>query len=84
MVRMRTTKGKRNTRRSQHGIAAVGSTQEGEVMRLRHHASRETGTYRGREVLDTVKRTQRLARRKSNESDEKRTEEQTAPPSAAL
>ena len=51
MVRMRMTKGKRNERRSHHKTALPTQTNEGETPRLRHHASRKTGLYRGKSVL---------------------------------
>ncbi len=83
MVRMRTTKGKRNTRRSHHGTTLPGHTRENGVARLRHRASRITGVYRGRNVIDTAKRESRLMRRKSADTgEEQRTEEQASLPAS--
>ena len=68
MVRMRTTKGKRNKRRSHHGVT---------TSLLRHHASRKTGMYRGRQVF-VVKQKQRD---ETTSSEEKATTEVAEAPS---
>ena len=52
MVRMRTTKGRRNNRRAHHGVQQPEQTSDGEGVHIRHRASRETGKYRGRMVLN--------------------------------
>lgn len=52
--RMRHTKSKTARRRSHHRADAPTLTQESGVARLRHRASRTTGMYRGRQVLNVA------------------------------
>lgn len=50
----KTSKSKRNMRRSHHALTAanwVEDTQTGEAVR-RHHVDLKTGMYRGRQVLE--------------------------------
>ncbi len=81
---MRITKGKRNSRRAHHGVTIPAYTMEGGTPRLRHRASRITGMYRGRQVLDVSKREERRKKRKNQgeatETDEKKTVEQVQSP----
>jgi len=51
---MRHTKGKARRKRSHHGIDKPALTNEGGVAHMRHRASRQTGMYRGRRVIDTA------------------------------
>ena len=74
MVRMRSTKGKRNLRRSHHNVSAPTLTQEGEVMRRRHYGSRLTGLFRGKKVMDVK------VKEKDVKTDEKRTSEEASVP----
>ena len=80
MVRMRMTKGKRNSRRSHHGAAVAGYTQESGVYRMRHRAGRVTGLYRGRTVLDTAKRAEKKRGKEERNDGEKRTVERAEAP----
>lgn len=66
-VRMRHTKGHRNNRRSHHALAkpAVGVEGDAKVPHLRHRASAVTGTYRGRQVLDVVKKQTKKVQKKA-------------------
>ena len=84
MVRMRSTKGARNSRRSHHGLAVPEHTQESEGPSLRHHISRITGRYRGKEIINVSKRNERLqrnAKKEESTDEEKKTVEHVpAPP----
>ena len=54
--RMRSTKGKKNVRRSHHALS-VPEVQEGsDGISLRHMASIDTGKYKGREILKMEKK----------------------------
>ena len=66
-VRMRHTKGHRNNRRSHHALDKPAVSMEGEakVPHLRHRASPISGTYRGRQVIDVVKKQTKRAAKKS-------------------
>ena len=57
VVRMRSTSGKGKSRRSQQKIKACAIKNEEGVPRAMHRASRETGKYKGREVLKTKTKT---------------------------
>lgn len=68
---MRVNRSKTGKRRSHHGLSAARLTkdQKGGV-HLRHRVDPETGTYRGRVVIDVVaqaKRAQRRMKRKEKE-----------------
>ena len=90
MVRMRKTKGKRNSGRAHHGVTVPAYTekkQEGEEKEVvqRHRASRVTGTYRDRSVIDVsrnIARKEKRLERKTPEQgdDENRTVEQAKIP----
>ena len=85
MNRMRVTKSKRNNRRSHHSVsAAAHSTDEDGVVRMRHRASRLTGMYRGRQVMDNMrearKAEKRVQRKQGDNPEEKKTVEQVAAP----
>ena len=51
-VRMRHTKQHTANRRSHHALKARKLTTENGVPALRHRASLDTGTYKGRQVID--------------------------------
>lgn len=53
MVRMRLTKSKVGSRRSHHAITPkpLTATENGGVPTRRHHASRETGIYKGKKLF---------------------------------
>ncbi|MEY2664806.1 MAG: Ribosomal L32p protein family [Candidatus Parcubacteria bacterium] len=55
--RMRATRAHRDNRRSHHALeeARVSKDKDG-VVHLRHHASLDTGMYRGRQVLKMNKK----------------------------
>jgi len=54
---MRHTKSKTRRRRANAGIKGIPAlTTEGGVPHLRHRASRVTGVYRGKQVLDVAKK----------------------------
>ena len=55
-VRMRHTRAHTANRRSHHALATQTLTPESGVMRMRHRASLTTGTYRGKKIIDTVKK----------------------------
>lgn len=87
MVRMRTTKGKRNMRRSHHVASTPTCTTDTEGhVHIRHHVSRESGQYRSRPFLslerqqDRAKKReeQRASRNVTESGDEKRTTEQAS------
>lgn len=65
-VRMRHTKGHRNNRRSHHALAKPAvSLDESKVPHLRHRASPITGTYKGKQVINVVKKQTKKAQKKS-------------------
>ena len=79
MNRMRVTKSKRNNRRAHHGVTVTAHTTDGDgVVRMRHRASRLTGVYRGRKVLDSVQKAEH--KQKEGSAEEKNTVEQVAAP----
>ena len=57
VIRMRHTRAHTGNRRSHHARKAnsIVTDSESKVPHLRHRASLETGTYRGRKVIDVVK-----------------------------
>jgi ribosomal protein L32 len=63
-VRMRHTRGHTNNRRSHHALAkpALSKDESGKV-HLRHRVSLETGTYRGRKVIDLSAKLDKLAKK---------------------
>ena len=60
---MRSTKSRRNNRRSRQTVAVASNTTQDGVTHRRHYASRTTGTYNGRSVIDAEKRAKRLERK---------------------
>lgn len=75
--RMRVTKGRRNNRRSHHGVPKVTLTTEGDtkVPHIRHRANPVTGTYRGRKVIDVDSKVAKKAAKKADtKADAKKTE----------
>jgi|GEM_PF-971723 len=68
--RMRKTKGQTGNRRSHHSIDEQRLSKEDGVYHLRHRASLQTGTYRGREVIDVrSKRQKQLERARDKARD---------------
>lgn len=82
MNRMRVTKSKRNNRRSHHGVSATAQTIDDDgTVRMRHRASRLTGMYRGRKVVDGIQKAEKKAQGKQGDDvGEKKTVEQVAAP----
>jgi ribosomal protein L32 len=67
---MRKTKGQTGNRRSHHAVEKQRLSTEDGVYHLRHRASLETGTYRGREVIDVrTKRQKQLERARDKARD---------------
>ena len=93
-VRMRKTKGKRNSRRANHNTITVAPHNEkkeetGAIeIHPRHRASRETGTYRDRTVIDVSRKIERMERKRDEkgtakqDDNENRTVEQAEIPNA--
>jgi large subunit ribosomal protein L32 len=72
VVRMRSTKGHRNNRRSHDGLSspAVTTDKASGVPHLRHRASLVTGKYKGRVVLDIQKKLdKRTKKAKANQKE---------------
>ncbi|MEX2514922.1 MAG: 50S ribosomal protein L32 [Candidatus Paceibacterota bacterium] len=61
--RMRKTKGQTGNRRSHHSLDEQRLSKEDGVYHLRHRASLQTGTYRGREVIDVRSKRQKQLER---------------------
>ena len=87
MVRMRITKSKQGNRRSHHRVVSPAhTTDEDGTVRVRHRASRLTGMYRGRQIMDVsreIKKVEKKAEQTqaSNRDDgEKKTVEQVDAP----
>lgn len=66
--RMRKTKGQTGSRRSHHGVEEERLSKDEGVYHLRHRASLQTGTYRGREVLDVRSARQKKLERARNKA----------------
>jgi ribosomal protein L32 len=63
-VRMRHTRGHTNNRRSHHSLEKPALTKdEAGNIHLRHRASPTTGAYRGRQVLNTSAKAEKVARK---------------------
>lgn len=70
-VRMRHTRSHTRNRRSHHGIDGPVLTvnKETKIPNVRHRVSLETGTYRGRQVIDVTKKQEKKeAKKKARES----------------
>ena len=80
MVRMRLTKSKRNSKRSHHSLADPACTTDGDIVYLRHRASRLTGMYRGRRVFDVKQESGAKQEKSAQDAGEKKTVEQVAAP----
>lgn len=67
VIRMRHTRAHTGNRRSHHALKAntIVTDTETKVPHLRHRASLETGTYRGRQVVDVVKKAAKQAKKAS-------------------
>jgi ribosomal protein L32 len=67
VIRMRHTRAHTGNRRSHHALKAntIVTDTESKVPHLRHRASLETGTYRGRQVIDVVKEAAKKAKKSS-------------------
>lgn len=61
--RMRKTKGQTGNRRSHHGVDDNRLSKDEGVYHLRHRASLQTGTYRGRQVIDVRSKRQKQLER---------------------
>lgn len=61
--RMRKTKGQTGNRRSHHGVGEQRLSKDEGVFHLRHRASLQTGTYRGRQVIDVRSQQQKQLER---------------------
>lgn len=71
-VRMRHTRAHTRNRRSHHAIGdpVLTVNKETKVPNVRHRVSLETGTYRGRQVIDVTKKLEKKeAKRKARESN---------------
>lgn len=80
-IRSRMTKSKTQSRRAHHALegARLGKDKEG-ALHLRHHASPETGRYRGRVVIDfTAKLAKAERKRKEREREEAQLGKTTPP-----
>lgn len=69
-IRMRHTRAHSKNRRSHHAVtgAAVTTDQDSGTTHLRHRASSKTGQYRGRTVIDMVKK---VAKKQARNAQEK-------------
>lgn len=65
VIRMRHTRAHTKNRRSHHALKAntIETDPKTKVTHLRHRASLETGTYRGRQVIDMVKKAGKTAKK---------------------
>ena len=65
VVHMRHTRAHTGNRRSHHALKAntIVKDTDTKVPHLRHRASLETGTYRGRHVIDVVKQAAKKAKK---------------------
>lgn len=61
--RMRKTKGQTGNRRSHHSVDGKRLSKDEGVYHLRHRASLQTGTYRGRQVIDVRSKRQKQLER---------------------
>lgn len=67
VIRMRHTRAHTKNRRSHHALTANAITvdEATKTSSLRHRASAETGLYRGRQVIDVVKKAAKAAKKSS-------------------
>ena len=70
-VRMRSTKGRRNKRRSSHGVDMPTYVQEGGHARLRHRVSRITGMYRSKAIIAPSKKIRKSEEKQGKKETEK-------------
>ncbi len=65
VIRMRHTRAHTKNRRSHHALSGKTITTDAKtgVSHLRHRASLETGTYRGRKVMDLTKQAGKQAKK---------------------
>ena len=74
VVRMRSTRSKRNNRRGQQSVSLKPLVVEQGVERRRHFASKETGIYRSRQAFSVDRAKRRLEKKTHEEpTDEKKT-----------
>lgn len=66
--RMRQTKGQTGSRRAHHGVEEQRLSKDEGVYHLRHRASLETGTYRGKQVIDVRSERQKQLERARNKA----------------
>ncbi len=66
VVRMRHTRSHTRNRRSHHALSGLPIAVDGKtgVPHLRHHVSLTTGMYRGRQVIDVMKRVEKKTSKK--------------------
>lgn len=71
---MRHTRAHTKNRRSHHGLdgSAITVDQKTGTPHLRHRASSKTGTYRGRQVVDMVKKVEKRQARQAKKADNAR------------
>lgn len=67
VIRMRHTRAHTRNRRSHHALTAnsIVTDAETKTQHLRHRACLETGTYRGRKVVDVTKKAIKTAKKTS-------------------
>lgn len=65
VIRMRHTRAHTKNRRSHHALKAntIVTDPKTKATHLRHRASLETGAYRGRQVVDVVKKATKAAKK---------------------
>lgn len=70
VIRMRHTRAHTKNRRSHHALQAntIVTDAATKTTHLRHRASLETGTYRGRQVIDMVKKAGKTAKATAKKS----------------
>ncbi len=67
-VRMRHTRSHTKNRRSHHALTAInlGVDKESGSTHLRHHVDMKTGMYKGRKVIDVVKKVEKKLSKAKN------------------
>ena len=67
VIRMRHTRAHTKNRRSHHALKAntINTDEKTKTSSLRHRVNLETGMYRGRQVIDIVKKAAKSIKKKS-------------------